>query len=245
MSTKQQIERSFWAIPEIRVARSDDGQPRLEWYAAVFDSLSEDLWGFREKVGRRAFTKTLQEGDIRALFNHNPDVVLGRNKAGTLDLHVDHAGLLARATPPDTQWARDLLVSVERGDITAGSFGFRVLEDKWEPNEEFGFIRELKEVQLFDVSLVTYPAYPGTDGSAAIRALDGLINTEDLIHLALQKRAGVSPAAEDRDRIDGLITQLRSALPEPPPPEPDSGEEQHSVVAAIRRRRLELLRLRR
>lgn len=234
------IERHFCQAPEIRVATGDDGTPRIEWYAAVFDSLSEDLFGFREKVGRRAFSKTLKEGDIRALVNHNPDLVLGRNKASTLDLHVDHTGLQATVTPPDAQWARDLLVSVGRGDISAGSFGFRVLDDKWTPDEEYGFIRELREVQLFDVSLVTYPAYPGTDGTAAVRALSGLVDLDALIHPALCLRAGSPLAAEDRDRIERVIAQLRSALPTPP--EPPEGQ-QHVIAAAARRRQLDLLRL--
>lgn len=235
------VERGYCPAPEIRVAKSDEGST-VEWYAAVFDSLSEDLWGFREKVHRRAFTKTLQEADVRALLNHNPDPVLGRNKAGTLKLRVDHTGLRATATLPDTQWARDLLVSVERGDITGGSFGFRVLDDKWTPDDEYGYIRELREVQLFDVSLVTYPAYPGTDGSAAVRsALAGLCDPDDLLHPLLRLRAGVPLGDEDRGRFEAVLNSLRSALPAPL--EPELPADGHAVAAAIRRRKLELLKL--
>ena len=164
--------RRFLPLAELRVTAADDGTRQISWYPAVFDALSEDLGGFREKINRRAFTKTLQEADVRALFNHNPDYVLGRNRSqptATLSLRVDLRGLHADVTPPDTAWARDLVTSVERGDISAGSFGFRVLEDKWTKEDDGSILRELREVQLFDVSLVTFPAYPDTAGTVALR----------------------------------------------------------------------------
>ena len=155
-------------------ATTEDGATRLAWYPAVFDSLSEDLGGFREKVSRRAFTRALQEDDVVALFNHSPDSVLGRTSSKTLALRVDVTGLHAEAILPDTSWARDLTVSVQRGDINAGSFGFNVLRDSWEKTEE-GPVRTLQEVRLFDVSLVTYPAYPGTAGSTVVRDLSSVL----------------------------------------------------------------------
>ena len=217
---------SYNLAPEVRVARGDTGAT-VEWYPAVFDSLSEDLGGFRERINRRAFTKTVQESDVRALFNHDPNLILGRNKAGTLKLHVDHAGLRATVDLPATQWASDLTVSVERGDITAGSFGFRVLDDKWTPDTEHGYVRELREVQLFDVSLVTYPAYPGTDGSASLRALGGFIDPDDLIHPLIALRAGVPLVGVERDRIEGVIASLQRSI-EPPsaPADAHSGPDE-------------------
>lgn len=149
---------------ELRV----DPEGRIEGYAAVFNTLSLDLGGFREKVQLGAFRKTLTEADVRGLFNHDPHFVLGRNKAGTLELAEDSMGLHFRATPPAATWAADLRLSIERGDIDQGSFSFDTIRDEWTNGPE-GRERELIEVRLYDVSVVTYPAYPQT--SVAVRSM--------------------------------------------------------------------------
>ena len=165
------IEQRVYALEEVRVeANADTGERRLSWYPAVFDSLSEDLGGFRERIGRRAFTQTIQEDDIRGLINHDPSLVIGRNKASTLSLRVDLKGLRAEAVLPDTQYARDLATLVERGDVTGGSFAFMVRSDNWHYEDDV-LIRELRDVRLFDASVVTYPAYPETNGSVSLRSL--------------------------------------------------------------------------
>jgi len=151
-------------MTELRAAESD-GKPVIEGHAAVFDSWSETLGGFfpfKEKVRAGAFSKSIGKDDIRALFNHDANHVLGRNRAGTLELAEDEKGLLVRIYPPDTQWARDLQTSIGRGDITQMSFGFTVEKDEWN-SEEGVDTRELVEVKLFDVSPVTFPAYTATD----------------------------------------------------------------------------------
>lgn len=150
------------AITELRSVESET--PVLEGYAAVFNTLSEELWGFRERIAKGAFGKTIQEDDIRFLFNHNADHVLGRNKAKTLLLSEDDRGLKFRVDLPDTQFARDLAESVKRGDIDQCSFGFYVVIDNWR-KEDGVIVRTLEEVELFDVSLVTYPAYKDTTAS--------------------------------------------------------------------------------
>src|SRR5690606_32247160 len=155
--------------------RAEDGKRKIVGYAAVFEQLSEPLYGgFREKIARGAFKKTLREADVRALWNHDPNYVLGRTKSGTLKLHEDDRGLAIEIDPPDTQWARDLMTSIERGDIDQMSFGFRVVKDDWERKPDGTIIRTLKEVQLFDVSPVTFPAYPQTSVQVRdmLRALD-------------------------------------------------------------------------
>ena len=152
------VERSF-VNGEFRI----DGEGGIEGYAAVFDEWSENLGWFKEKIRPGAFTNTLKDADVRALFNHDANYVLGRNTADTLDLAEDDHGLHFRAQPPETQWAQDLVASMKRGDINQGSFGFFTVRDEWqEKNSE----RELIEVELFDVSVVTYPAYPQTSISA-------------------------------------------------------------------------------
>lgn len=140
-------------------------------HAAVFDQWSDDLGGFREKVAPGAFKATLEAGaDVRALYNHNADIVIGRSKSGTLRLSEDNQGLAIEIDPPDTQAGRDLVVLMERGDIDQMSFGFRTIRDEWvtPPGEQYPTERTLLEVELFDVSPVTFPAYPDTD--VAVRA---------------------------------------------------------------------------
>ncbi len=164
------IERRFIKASELRITGGDDKPKTIVGYAAVFNKLSEELWGFREKIAPGAFTNTLKNGDdVRALLNHDPNMVIGRNTAGTLKLEENTKGLKVAIKPADTQAGRDILVSLERGDVDGMSFGFRTITDKWETinSEE---VRTLEEVELFDVSIVTYPAY--TDTSVAVRSLE-------------------------------------------------------------------------
>lgn len=139
-------------------------------YAAVFNSLSEDLGGFVEQIVRGAFTKTIQEADVRALWNHDPNVVLGRNKAGTLRMWEDTHGLGYEVDAPDTTAARDLAVSMERKDVDQSSFGFSTVADEWELTERDYPMRTLLEVRLFDVSPVTFPAYEAASSGVALRS---------------------------------------------------------------------------
>lgn len=163
------MERRTFDVSEMRAITNGDGLRKIVGYAAVFNSLSEEMCGFREKIAPGAFGKSVLADDIRALWNHNSDHVLGRNKSGTLALSEDDRGLKIEVDPPDTQWARDLMVSIDRGDVDKMSFGFRTITDKWEMvgGQE---IRTLIEVKLFDVSPVTFPAYPDTQ--VALRSLE-------------------------------------------------------------------------
>ena len=164
-------ERRFVVAQELRVSRADGEPIRVRGYAAVFGQLSEDLGGFREQINAGAFTDVLGN-DVRALINHDPNLVLGRTLAKTLTLTQDTHGLLADITMPDTQAARDLAVSMERGDINQMSFGFTVAGDgqAWTRDGAGPWIRTIKRVaRLYDVSPVTYPAYPQTE--AALRSL--------------------------------------------------------------------------
>lgn len=159
------IERRAFPV-EFRVKRADD-HAKIVGHAAVFNTLSAELWGFREEVAPGAFSQTIEQDDVRALFNHDPNFVLGRNTAKTLRLSEDDKGLLYEIDPPDTQFARDLMVSIERGDITQNSFSFSVLPDgqEWREDGNGTLIRTLTHVKLYDISPVTFPAYPSTDVS--------------------------------------------------------------------------------
>lgn len=155
-------------LSEMRVVRQKDESPKIVGHAAVFNSPTEigsKTWGWLETIAPGAFTDSIDIDDIRGLFNHDPNYVLGRNVAGTLELSEDEKGLLYTIDPPDTQAARDLLESIDRGDITGSSFGFEVLEQVWNINSEDDEWdkRELTKIKLWDVSPVTFPAYDDTD----------------------------------------------------------------------------------
>lgn len=165
------VERRALATAEIRIAGGEEGPPRIEGYAALFNVWSEDLGGFRELIEPGAFTKTIQEADVRGLQNHDPNKVLGRTKAGTLALNEDDRGLAFVLEPPNAGWARDLLASMERGDVDQCSFGFETVRDRWAiEDDQFEQVRRrLLEVRLYDISIVTFPAYSET--TAEVRAI--------------------------------------------------------------------------
>lgn len=149
--------------------RGENGAQKIVGHAAVFDVIGEGGW-FREKVAPGAFANTIKQDDVRALFNHDPNYVLGRNTAGTLRMLEDEKGLWIEIDPPDTQFARDLATSISRGDITQMSFGFEILKEErvsGEGKEQDLFI--LNEVRLWDVSPVTFPFYKQTDVSVNSR----------------------------------------------------------------------------
>lgn len=165
-----EIERRAVATELRAVEDSATRKKKMVGYAARYGSMSEDLGGFREIILPGAFDRALSEGhDVRALWNHNSDMVLGRTKAGTLRLSVDAQGLKMETDVPDTQAGRDALVSIDRGDVDQMSFGFRTVADNWK-TVEGQLVRELIDLELLDVSPVAYPAYQETQVSA--RAID-------------------------------------------------------------------------
>ena len=150
---------------EVRADPQGNGL-RFTGYAALFDSWSQDLGGFREQIAPGAFARAILEDDVRALFNHDPSYVLGRSRAGTLRLFEDATGLGFEIDAPDTARARDLHALVARGDVDQCSFGFIVRAEEWRTVPGGPDERILKDVDLFDVSIVTYPAYEQTTVAA-------------------------------------------------------------------------------
>lgn len=164
------IERRHVTV-DMKVEKRADEKPRIRGHAAMFNILSQDLGGFREQIVPGAFAEAIKTDDVRALWNHNPDHILGRNTAGTLLLSEDERGLAIEIIPPDTQLARDLMTSIERGDVSQMSFAFSIRGNDGQSwgKDEIGKVRTLRSVRLYDVSPVTYPAYEQTD--VAIRAM--------------------------------------------------------------------------
>ena len=206
---------------EMRVVEDDDGGQKIKGYAAVFNELSQPLFGFREIIRKGAFKKTIKEADVRALKNHNPDFVLGRRSAGTLKLWEDSKGLGMEIVPPDTTWAKDLMVSIGRRDITQASFGFSTIKDGWAKDGET-LVRELQEVRLFDVSVVTFPAYTQTE--VHVRAvLDSFGIASDLLAAAIFKaQAEQVLSQEERRAIEVAREVLEGCLGTEPRHEPHS-----------------------
>lgn len=140
------------------------GGRTLRGYAAIWGHLSSDLGGFRELIRPGAFASTIKNGDARALWNHESKYVLGRKSAGTLKLAEDAKGLLFTIHPPATGWAKDLMTSVARKDISQMSFGFTVDVggDTWS-RPKGRPVRELLSVTLMEISVVSWPAYQQTE----------------------------------------------------------------------------------
>lgn len=150
------VERRFCVDAELRV---DGEEGDITGYAAIFNRYSEDLGFFKEKIKPGAFKKTIKENDVRALINHDANLIIGRTKNKTLELWEDDKGLGFNIKLPKTSYADDLRTSIERKDITQNSFGFQTIQDQWSND---GKRRTLLEVKLFDVSPVTFPAYTQT-----------------------------------------------------------------------------------
>ncbi|WP_405079697.1 HK97 family phage prohead protease [Pectobacterium carotovorum] len=186
---------------EVRAEQMGDGPAHIVGYGSVFNSRSEPLFGFREIIKPGAFDDVLGD-DVRALFNHDANFILGRSAAGTLVIGVDDKGLRYDITAPETQTIRDLVLApMTRGDISQSSFAFRVARDgeHWYEDEEGIVIREINKVsRLFDVSPVTYPAYQEAD--SALRSMAAWQEARD--SGALQKAINEKMA---RERLLNLI----------------------------------------
>jgi uncharacterized protein len=207
--------------------RSAEGGTEVEGHAAVFNRPSQDLGGFTERCAPSMFTKTLKDGgDVVCLINHDPNLVLGRRSAKTLDVSTDDSGLYYRVRLPGTQAARDLAVLMDRGDIRHSSFQFQTIRDHWDLDEKGTALRTLLEVRLIDVSPVTMPAYLDTDsGLLTARALEGL---------ARQHGLALAPDEWTRDRIQSLLTEeATEEKPTETPGEPTSRTDEEDWQARL------------
>lgn len=170
------IERRFLSadvVPVTLTERQGDEPRKIKGYAAVFFDPAQpgteyELWeGTVERIMPGAFTRALREDDVRGLFNHSSNRLLGRKSAGTLRLAEDDRGLEYEIDPPDTQTGRDVVTSLERGDLSGSSFSFEVTDEEWKKVDGQN-IRVILGVKLYDVGPVTFPAYQDT--TAGVRA---------------------------------------------------------------------------
>jgi HK97 family phage prohead protease len=225
-------------IPEIRIVQ-EDGTPKLRGYAAVFNKKSELLYGFfRETIAPGAFAEAILKDDVRGLQNHDPNYVLGRNKAGTMTLEEDKKGLAFVIAPPETQWARDLQVSINRGDINQCSFAFEVEEDEWNEDDTERLVKKVS--RLYDISIVTYPAYPQTSAKMRCAMTEAGLDCKSLGDV-LSRRGALTE--RDKILINNAIEALRVYLPKETPVPPGAPSEGCAAKLDILKRQLALIAL--
>lgn len=218
--SRNEIETRTLQPCEVRI--EGDAKPVIRGYAAVFDKIA-DVYQIKEKIRRGAFARTINNADIRALINHDPNYVLGRNKAQTLKLAEDDKGLAVEIFPdPKIQFVHDLIISMQRRDINQMSFGFQVVQEEWDQDKK---VRTLVEVKLFDVSVVTFPAYPQTSAHVRSGPKSYGINLELLDRAVCRARDG-SMTAMDEEILRSSIQILQAITPatNKPEPEPDPAE---------------------
>jgi HK97 family phage prohead protease len=182
------MERRMTPTGDVKVETRADGSKAITGYAAVFHRDGEPGTEYRlgpdivERIAPTAFNRAIQEKhDARALFNHDPNMLLGRASAGTLRLSVDQRGLRYEIDIPDTNVGKDVATSIARGDLSGSSFAFRINGkggQRFEKGKEQD-VRNIIDVDLFDVGPVTYPAYEGTTTGLRSRECDDAIKARD------------------------------------------------------------------
>jgi HK97 family phage prohead protease len=199
--------------PEIRVHTTDievraegDGMT-FSGYAAVFNSPSEDLGGFIEYVAPGAFKRSLQSrNEIKLLWNHDSGEPLASVRGGSMQLVEDERGLKVTATLPQTSRGRDVAELLRTKVIDSMSFGFNVIKDSWSRD---GQTRTLESVRLFEVSVVSFPAYAAT--TAQVRSAQPTINADDLAEALLKLESGEELDEASASLITEVVTKLKSS----------------------------------
>lgn len=257
-SSGEVVERRTVTVSDVELREDLDEEsrhrssPKFVGHAAVFNQIT-DLGFFREQIAPGAFAKTIKEADVRFLFNHNPDTVMARTKANSLRLSEDAVGLLSEAdlNPADDDAAR-LMQKLRDRNIDQMSFAFRTVKEEWDDTDPRSPLRTLREVKLYDVSPVTFPAYEGTDAQlravvASYRKFQGEDADLDaaldvLLARASERTATPEQAAEAREAV-AVFRRLMSGEPVSEPQ--THSDDDHSLdperalrAIALRRRRL-------
>jgi HK97 family phage prohead protease len=188
-------ELRVWRSDDLEVRATEDGGDVLTAHAAAFMTYSRNLGGFVEQIDPVAFNDTLARGgNVIAVMNHDPNMLLGDTASGTLALSVDADGLRydVQLDPSDPD-AQRVMAKVKRKTLRGSSFAFRTLEDSWGQTEQGFPLRTLRAVELFDVGPVAMPAYPATEGAGLAVALRSLAT-----HVGEPLERLVSAASENR-----------------------------------------------
>lgn len=175
MKDNRDVRRTMRTASTDFMTRDEDGKLSIEGYFAVFNSVYDICPGLSESISEEAFSNTLSD-DIRALINHDTTLVLGRTKAGTLQLRTDSHGLWGHIdiNPKDVD-AMNLYNRVQRGDVDQCSFGFDILNEETDFREDGSIHWTIKEVKLYEVSPCTFPAYEETNIAARSKERDEIL----------------------------------------------------------------------
>lgn len=221
---------------EIRAGEGEN-EKWLTGHGAVYDKLSIDLGGFRELFEYGTFAESIKKDDIRSLRDHASSYILGRNKAGTLLLEEDRKGVRFEVNLPDTSYARDLLVSVERRDVTGCSimFGVNPKGERWfVDGKEVDMLdawmmmwdgnkrkveRHVNSAWLADIGPVTFPAYPQTDVKARSMELAAGIDYEALGMALVKSKTGLKLDENERQLLAKAGDIIRGCLVEKAKPD--------------------------
>jgi len=209
-------ETRSWADAPIETRADGDNIIKIIGYGAVF-SKRYRVMGFSEEIEPGAFTGTLAGSpDIRGMFNHSPDFLLGRTKSGTMDVEEDKRGLRyeIRADALDPQ-AQSVARKIARGDVDGSSMAFFVHREEWTEKDGKPQVRTIKEIELIETGPVTMPASPATS-SKIQRALEETgIEFEAIVGLAIKRRAGFSLEAGEDDLVARTIDRLERLKADP------------------------------
>lgn len=173
------IERRY--LPTEFEFRAEGNRLVIEGYAYRFHKRSQNLGGFVEQILPGAGEESAKADDIRALFNHDSNLILGRNTSGTLRVGEDSEGLLYEIDGDIRQsYVQDLMIALERGDVNQSSFGFRAIDTDWGFTEDEFPLRSVVKMSLFDVSPVTFPAYTSSTSGVGKRAIEQFCESRGL-----------------------------------------------------------------
>jgi HK97 family phage prohead protease len=226
-------------VVDFEIREDGEGGMTFTGYAAVFNSPSEPL-PFTERIAPGAFRGSLKNrNDIKLLWNHDTGAVLGSTRAKTLRLTEDERGLYVEAQLPNTTLGRDARELIKRGDVDSMSFGFTVARDG-ESWSDDGRERTLRKINLHEVSIVAFPAYSATAGTASVRGLDKVaqraeVDVDALADALLKLEAGEDITVDDRDLLKTVIDRLA------PQEEAVEAPQGDLDMLALKKKKLELL----
>lgn len=219
--------RSAFELRDVEQVAESGTIRTFRGHAAVFGKrtrIGGDKWGFWEEVAPTAFTKTLSEADVRFLVNHDPNLLLARNKAGTLRLSTDETGLVVEADIDTRQsYTNDFVIALERRDLTQMSFAFTPVSYTISEAEDGDELVTLTEVRLWDVAGVTYPAYEDTDAELDSERAGALLTLTRSLGIA---EADLLGHLDNPDDLRALVARsIAPSTDEAPRPAETTGDD--------------------